>query len=234
MSRPNSIASQLADLENRISALEGEVYQTSSSGSSARRYNSVVPWARKSVGLQQSLVQHDYAVTTQWQHALVFAASGSAAGALVWAWQPVYWYAPVIGGLGVGLASLTWLVLDHRSMVRSLVQDAVKPRKAKRDELRVEVVKEGVEHSGMEFLTVQGRVTIDNLQEFAAAALQGESLAVNLWAGKHDWTRPAYEALVNELGRRGFLSQARGNTGRKATAKGRALFRGICSIKGSG
>ena len=240
----SSLEARVRELEARVAELEAAQGERSHNASvqwvanrvpGRRRYSAPAntPWTSKSVQLHAAITQYDYAVTAQVKHAMVFAASGSATGMLAWAWQPNLWYAPIVGGIGMGLVSLTWMVVDHRLMVRSLVKNAVSPQRPQRDELRVEVVHDGNAQlgAGMEFLLVQGRVTRDNLIEFAGAALAGRSLAVNLWAGKLDWSRPAYEALVNELERRGFLAPARGNVGRKPTAKGVALFRGLLDQK---
>lgn len=76
--------------------------------------------------------------------------------------------------------------------------------------------------SHVEFLHYE--VARDALEEFARAALSGESLAVNRWVGKQSpFSRAQFEQLRSAMIADGILAERRGKT--VLTAKGQEVFK---------
>jgi len=81
--------------------------------------------------------------------------------------------------------------------------------------------------TGGQFLEVPG-VSAGLLRQFAEAAADNESLAVNAWVGTgKPFTRTQYDGLMAELWQAGLVTQGAGNRGRELTAAGRAVMRRI-------
>jgi len=65
----------------------------------------------------------------------------------------------------------------------------------------------------------------ERLRQFVQAALQGESLSVHRWVGAgRPFTRSQYVQLADALEQAGFITQARGNQGRRLTERGRRVL----------
>jgi len=235
------LANRIETLERRVQKLEQHLNRRTSTFQHATRVlwrtpeskpeAAAPPFVSKTVHLSERLTSFEFAVKATAAQAAItglVAALLSGAGALIWDWP---WQTPPV--VGVGATTLSWmlLVLDHRDLLHQTVA-AARPRKRQTDELRITVQApsgRGIPgQSDVERLFIKANITADQIQQFARAVTDGESLKVHNWVGSGSlFTRGQYDSLMSELERMGYVLPGTGNKPRRPTAKGRALLRAL-------
>jgi len=134
------------------------------------------------------------------------------------------WAAGAAGGVFV-LAlwpMLTWARATVWRVTTPVLPEPERPPTTVRLELAELTPSGGVQRMRLLDLPVDD----ERLRQFARAALDGHSLAVNRWAGR-TFSRSEFDTLADELTRAGLVTAPRGNQPRRLTAAGRAVLRRI-------
>lgn len=155
-------------------------------------------------------------------------------GALAYLARLPWWLA----GIGAVLvAGCVWMLLlrDHRRLLwqterttgRDLDGDHQIGQPAAPPPLRLELDSTDQDGYHGQILHIDA-VTPDQLATFARAVREGRSMALDTWTGKGRlFTRTQYANVMDEMTAAGLVVKSSGNTGRRLTAKGRAVFRGL-------
>ena len=250
---PATMANELARLQKRVSDLERRMAviemhpmgdqsrstwgavgdnayyhrQGDVSGDVAGMLSQVKPWLSTTTRFSERLTSIEFVKATAYNAALSGAVFATLAGAASWLFMLPWTTVPACGIAGSAL-TLGVFILQNRSDVRNLVKAQASKNVKRQQEVRVQSDKtEGDRVTGVEFLYVAG-VTLEQLIEFAPTALRTESLTINaIGGGGRLFTQGQAQALGTELELLGYATSARGPQGRRLTAKGRALFRGL-------
>ena len=190
----------------------------------------VAPWVSTTTRCSERLTSIEFVKATAGQ-AICLGTMFTGLGSLAAYFFDLSWtIAPVCGITGATL-SLGVLIMLNRSELHSLVSAQADKNVKRQQEVKIQIDKtEGERVAGIEFLYVAG-VTLEQLIEFAPTALRTESLVVNaIGGGGRLFTQGQAQALGSELELLGYATAARGPQGRRLTAKGRALFRGLAEM----
>jgi len=163
--------------------------------------------------------------------------SGVVAGAVVLALCVAFgWALRIAGAVALAVLAITWLLLlvDHRRLlwaVENLTRadlnrdGAIGQQEPAR--LVLEVKQSGADRRGLDFL----HLAIDQATflQWAAAALDGRSLAVSSWVGRGRlFSRSQYDGMIAELERAGIVRPVdarNAQSGRELSPAGRAALR---------
>jgi len=253
---PATTAARLANIEKRVRSIEqrlatldvtGDAMRTL--GDSAPGYSwgsgqgdayhhkadgigDFAPWVSNSTRLIANLTSSTTVRRTFGEAALLTASLTGLAGGLTWLFA---WPVAIVPGTAVTTFALACggLILANRGELHRLV--TAQDKRSRNQELRVEVSHQGGAgaFARMDILHVAG-IDGQQLVDLAPILLRTESLAINeIGGGGCILTQGQAQRLCRELEVMGFATPARGNQGRRLSAKGRALMRGLAELTGT-